>query len=164
MRNIVLVFLMLTGFFVQAQVFKGKEDIKFQIGAIFQEHANGITSTTDFGLGKNMSAGFQGTYLLKVDNFESDKAKFEDRFDIRGRFSAHIAEIFDIEEKIDIYPGLNLGVRNFGAHFGARYFFTEGIGVYSEIQFPIATYDNDPKGYENFNNQFNFSIGVSFNL
>ena len=103
MRNIVLVFLMLTGFFVQAQVFKGKEDIKFQVGAIFQEHANGITSTTDFGLGKNMSAGFQGTYLLKVDNFESDKAKFEDRIDIRGRFSAHIAEIFDIEEKIDIH-------------------------------------------------------------
>lgn len=164
MKNLFLVLAILAGGVLQAQVFKGKGDTKFQVGAILQENATGITATTDFGLGMNMSAGFQGTYLLKVDNFESDKAKFEDRFDIRGRFSAHIAEIFDIEEKIDIYPGLNLGVRNFGAHFGARYFFTEGIGVYSEIQFPIATYDNDPKGYENFNNQFNFSIGVSFNL
>jgi outer membrane protein G len=165
MRNIVLALVVLSGFFGQAQVFKGKGDTKFQVGAIFQEYANGITATTDFGLGKNLSVGFQSTYLLGVkEDIVLGSSKFEDRFDIRGRFNAHISDIFGIEKDIDIYPGLDLGLRNFGAHFGARYFFTEGIGVYSEIQFPIATYENDPKGYQNFNNQFNFSVGVSFNL
>ncbi len=164
MRNIVLALVVLSGFFGQAQVFKGKGDTKFQVGAIFQENANGVTATTDFGLGKNMSVGFQAGYLLGVKDLEGTSVKFEDRFDIRGRFSAHIADIFDIEEKFDFYPGLNLGVRNFGAHLGARYFFTEGIGLYSEIQFPIATYENDPTGYQRLNNQFNFSVGVSFNL
>ena len=164
MRNIVLALVVLSGFFGQAQVFKGKGDTKFQVGAIFQEYANGITATTDFGLGKNMSVGFQATYLLGVKDLVYSSPKFEDRFDIRGRFSAHIADIFDIEEKFDFYPGLDIGVRNFGAHAGIRYFFTDGIGVYSEVQFPIATYENDSTGYQNFNNQFNFSVGVSFNL
>jgi len=164
MKNIVLALVMLLGFFGQAQVFKGKGDTKFQVGAIFQENANGITATTDFGLGKNMSVGFQAGYLLGVKDLVGTSVKFEDRFDIRGRFSAHIADIFDIAEKFDFYPGLNLGVRNFGAHLGARYFFTEGIGLYSEIQFPIATYENNPTGYQRLNNQFNFSVGVSFNL
>mgnify|MGYP006190925397 FL=1 len=164
MKNIVLALALLLGFFGQAQVFKGKGDTKFQVGAIFQENANGITATTDFGLGKNMSVGFQAGYLLGVKDLVGTSVKFEDRFDIRGRFSAHIADIFDIEEKFDFYPGLNIGVRNFGAHAGIRYFFTDGIGVYSEVQFPIATYENNPTGYQRLNNQFNFSIGVSFNL
>jgi hypothetical protein len=164
MKNIVLALALLLGFFGQAQVFKGKGDTKFQVGAIFQENANGITATTDFGLGKNMSVGFQAGYLLGVKDLVDTSVKFEDRFDIRGRFSAHIADIFDIEEKFDFYPGLNIGVRNFGAHAGIRYFFTDGIGVYSEVQFPIATYENNPTGYQRLNNQFNFSIGVSFNL
>jgi len=164
MKNILLAIIMLLSFFGQAQVFKGKGDTKFQVGAIFQENANGITATTDFGLGKNMSVGFQAGYLLGVKDLVATSVKFEDRFDIRGRFSAHIADIFDIEEKFDFYPGLNIGVRNFGAHAGIRYFFTDGIGVYSEVQFPIAAYENEPTGYQRLNNQFNFSIGVSFNL
>ena len=65
---------------------------------------------------------------------------------------------------MDIYPGLNIGIKNFGAHLGARYFITDGFGVYSEIQIPIAHYDNDPEGFEKYNNQFNLSIGASFNL
>lgn len=150
--------------FTQAQVFTGKGDQKFQIGANFQEHGNGITGTFDHGLGKNFSIGGVATYLLGVEEIAGDKPNFEDRFDLKGRFSAHIADVFDIEEKFDFYPGLDLGLKNFGAHLGARYFFTEGIGIYSEIQFPIAQYDTDVVGFENYNNQFNFSIGASFNL
>jgi hypothetical protein len=32
-----------------------------------------------------------------------------------------------LEPNMDIYPGLDL-VKNFGAHLGFRYFFTEGFG------------------------------------
>jgi hypothetical protein len=65
---------------------------------------------------------------------------------------------------MDIYPGLNLGTRNFGAHLGFRYFFTEGFGVYTEAGVPLARFDSNVQGFEEYNNQFVFQIGASFNL
>ncbi len=146
------------------QVFKGKGNIKFQVGANIQEKGTGIIATYDRGIGTNMSFGFTSMYLLGIKEIAGEKPNFDDRFDLRARFSANIADIFGIEEKVDIYPGLNIGIKNFGGHLGARYFITDGFGVYSEIQFPIAQYDNDPVGFEKYNNQFNLSIGASFNL
>jgi hypothetical protein len=65
---------------------------------------------------------------------------------------------------MDIYPGLNLGLRNFGAHLGLRYFFTEGFGIFTEAGIPIASYKTDAIGFDKLNNQFTFNIGASFNL
>ena len=62
---------------------------------------------------------------------------------------------------MDIYPGLNLGLKNFGAHLGFRYFFSDGFGLYTEAEFPIARYNNNNAG---FNNQFVVHVGASFNL
>jgi hypothetical protein len=45
-----------------------------------------------------------------------------------------------MEPNMDIYPGLDLGFHNFGAHLGFRYFFTEGFGLF-EAGVPIAKYD-----------------------
>ena len=65
---------------------------------------------------------------------------------------------------MDVYPGLNLGTRNFGAHLGFRYFFSEGFGLYAEGGVPIAKYDSNIQGFDEYNNQFVFQIGASFNL
>ena len=164
MKKLILILALFLFGISNAQVFSGKGDKKFQVGANIQEKGTGIIATFDNGLGKNMSFGFTAAYLLGIEEVLGEKPNFDDRFDIRARFSANIADILNIEEKMDIYPGLNIGVKNFGGHLGARYFFSEGFGVYSEVQFPIATYDNDPVGFEKYNNQFNFSIGTSFNL
>ncbi|SHI84553.1 hypothetical protein SAMN05444337_0939 [Flavobacterium haoranii] len=149
---------------VNAQVFTGKGDQKFQVGANIQDHGTGIMVTYDRGLGKNFSVGLVSSYLLGVEEVLGEKPDFEDRFDLKARFNANIADVFNIEEKVDIYPGLDLGLKNFGGHLGARYYFTDGFGVFSEMQFPIAKYDSDVVGFEKYNNQFNFSIGASFNL
>jgi hypothetical protein len=61
-----------------------------------------------------------------------------------------------------LYPGLNLSLKNFGGHVGARYFFTEGFGVFTEANFPLAKYDNDD--LVDIHNQFVFNIGAVFNL
>ena len=165
MKNILTVIcLLITIQMANAQVFKGKGDTKFQVGANIQEKGTGIIATYDRGIGTNMSFGFTSMYLLGIKEIAGEKPNFDDRFDLRARFSANIADIFGIEEKVDIYPGLNIGIKNFGGHLGARYFITDGFGLYSEIQFPIAQYDNDPVGFEKYNNQFNLSIGASFNL
>lgn len=163
MKKIITLALLLTAGFANAQAFSGKGDDKFQVGANFQDMATGIMATYDHGIGENMSIGLYTTYLLGTDNDLGDP-KFDDRFDLKARFSANIGNVIGLPAQVDVYPGLNLGLRNFGAHLGGRYFFTDGFGVFTEFSTPIAKYDNDVFGYEHLNNQFTFSFGASFNL
>ncbi len=149
---------------VSAQAYKGKGDIKGQVGMNIQDHGTGINVSADFGIGENMSYGFVASYLLSVDEVAGDKPNFDDRADVKVRFNANLGNVFKLDKAMDIYPGLNLGTRNFGAHLGFRYFFTDGFGLYSEAGFPLAKYDSNVQGFEEYNNQFVFQIGASFNL
>lgn len=147
-----------------AQAYKGKSDIKAQVGMNIQDHGTGINVSADFGIGENMSYGFVASYLLSVDEVAGDKPNFDDRADVKVRFNANLGNVFKLDKAMDIYPGLNLGTRNFGAHLGFRYFFTDGFGLYSEAGIPLAKYDSNVQGFEEYNNQFVFQIGASFNL
>ncbi|MFT5754709.1 MAG: hypothetical protein ACI924_001947 [Flavobacterium sp.] len=164
MKKITTLIIILIAFSSSGQVFKGKGDVKFQIGANMQENGTGINVTTDFGLGENMSFGFAAVYLLNAERIADVKPDFEDRADIKFRFNANIGNVLNISDAVDIYPGLSLGLRNFGGHIGARYFFTDGFGVYSEAGFPIASYKTNLVGFDKYNNQFTFNIGASFNI
>jgi hypothetical protein len=65
----------------------------------------------------------------------------------------------------DLYPGLAFSTKNFGGHLGARYFFTDGFGVYTEAAFPLAKYKTeDLTPAEEIYNQFNVSFGLAFNF
>ena len=150
--------------FANAQAYKGKGDIKFQVGTSFQSGGSGIHVSTDFGIGENMSFGFSGNYLLSTDAVLGSNVEFLDRTDLKVRFNANIGNVFKMDKSMDIYPGLDLGMRNFGAHLGFRYFFTDGFGLFSEAGMPIASYKTNPLGYEKLNNQFVFNVGMSFNL
>lgn len=156
-------FLLVVGF-ANAQAFKGKGDIKGQVGGNFQSGGSGIHVSADFGIGENMSYGFTANYLLNANSVLDVKPEFKDRADIKARFNANLGNVFKLDSKMDIYPGLDLGLKNFGAHLGFRYFFTDGFGVYTEAGVPIAKYDSNVVGFENLNNQFVFNIGASFNL
>ena len=159
-KIIVLTFVAITSL-ANAQAFKGNGDVKSQIGASFQKGGTGIHISTDFGIGENISLGLQSTFLLSVSEGEINDVKFKDRFDFKGRFNANIGNVIDLDKNLDIYPGLDLGLKNFGAHLGARYFLTTGFGVYTELGFPLAKYN---KNDLDFNNQFVFNIGACFNL
>lgn len=163
-KYVVLVCFLATIQLSNAQAFKGKGDMKFQVGANFQDGGSGITSTFDLGFGENMSFGAVATYLLNADKIDGDKSRFEDRADIKARFNANIGSVLGLDSKMDVYPGLDLGTRNFGTHLGFRYFFSDGFGVYSEAFAPLARYDSDVNGFENYNNQFVFTFGASFNF
>jgi hypothetical protein len=150
---------------MNAQGYKGKGDTKFDVGMNIQNGGSGIGLSLDFGSGENMSFGFVASYLLSVNKGDlENKPEFVDRFDAKARFNANIGNVLKLDPKIDIYPGLDLGLRNFGAHLGFRYFFTEGFGVYSEAGIPLAKYDTNITGFDHLNNQFVFNIGASFNL
>tara|TARA_R110000868_G_scaffold92579_1_gene256877 strand:- start:1879 stop:2376 length:498 start_codon:yes stop_codon:yes gene_type:complete len=148
---------------VNAQAFEGKEDMKFQIGTNFQENGTGIVVTYDYGLGENFSLGLSSSYVLGVA--ELINADFGDRIDFKARFNANLGSVFQLGDNVDIYPGLDLGLKNFGGHLGIRYFFSDGFGVFSEINAPLAKYKTETlTAAEKLHNQFVFSIGASFNL
>jgi len=161
MKRISVVLLLISAGFVNAQAYKGKGDIKVQVGLNSQTGGTGIHASTDFGLGQNMSYGFSGSYLLNASGGNASDVKFGDRIDLKARFNANIGDVIGMDKKMDFYPGLDLSLKNFGAHLGFRYFFTEGFGVYTEGGFPLAKYDANAIDY---NNQFYFNIGASFNL
>jgi outer membrane protein G len=162
MKKVFTLVLVLVAGFANAQAFKGKGDFKAQIGASIQSKANGIFVSGDYGIGENMSVGVSTTYILGISGGgKLSDVKFKDKFDMKARFNANIGNVLKIDDNLDVYPGLSLGLKNFGAHLGVRYFFTNGFGVFTEFGVPLAKYDaksNDA------NNQFMANFGVSFNL
>lgn len=164
MKKIVMLLVLVLGVTaLNAQAFEGKGDSKFQIGASFQDNGSGVTAGYDYGLGENFSIGFQAGYVLGVD--ELIDADFGDRINLIARFNANLGSVINLGDQVDIYPGLNLSLKQFGGHLGGRYFFSDGFGVFTEITAPFAKYDNgDLSEAELINNQFIFSIGAVFNL
>ncbi len=167
-------FLVAFGLTQAQQAFKGKGDIKVNVGANLQDGGSGIQGSVDFGLGENFSFGIVSNYLLGVNNFNGIyggnptpyndyKPEFKDRFDAKARINANLSSVIGVEQ-LDVYPGLSLGLKNFGGHIGGRYFFTEGFGVFTEIGFPIAKYSDNNDVFDHLNNQATFSLGASFNL
>ena len=117
----------------------------------------------DYGLGENISIGAISSYVLGINSFVDKGA--QERFDVKARFSAHLGPVMGISDQFDLYPGLDLGLKNFGFHTGARYFFSDGMGVFAELGFPIAKYDTgDLTPAEELHNQFVVNLGVSFNF
>ncbi|MEZ0128618.1 DUF6646 family protein [Flavobacterium sp. LBUM151] len=173
-KVITLLFLVSFGFTHAQKAFSGKGDMKVNVGANLQDGGSGIQGSIDFGLGENFSFGFVTTYLLGVDNFNGVygnnpnpyydyKPEFQDRFDAKARINANLSSVIGVEQ-LDVYPGLSLGLHNFGGHVGGRYFFTDGFGVFTEIGFPIAKYGSNNEVFDHLNNQATFSLGASFNL
>ncbi len=158
MKKIFTVVLLGAFCIVNAQAFKGLGDAKFNVGMNIQDGGTGIQASSDYGLGENISVGVLASYLLGGNNMNN--VSFSDRFDAKVRFNANLGNVIKIDPKLDVYPGLNLGLKNFGGHLGARYFFTEGFGVFSELSFPIAKYNTNSF----YNNQTTFNIGASFNI
>ena len=161
MKKIITLLLLISVSFANAQAFNGKGDKKINVGATFQNAGTGIEASIDFGLGQNFSLGFGTSYVLGISNSTSYSEDFNDRYDARIRLNANLGSVFKLNPKMDVYPGLDISLKNFGGHVGFRYFFTDGFGLFTEGVFPIAKYDTDATG---FNNQFTWNLGASFNL
>ncbi|MCY1659648.1 DUF6646 family protein [Chryseobacterium sp. SL1] len=125
--------LMLAGTFANAQAWTGKGDQKINAGLSAWGYGTGITGTYDYGLNKLISVG--AGLNIYFDNYKDNNDK--NRAFVFGRINFHLKDALQLPEKLDIYPGADVGVvgSNFGlgAHIGARYFFTERIGVFAEV-------------------------------
>lgn len=125
--------LMLAGTFANAQAWTGKGDQKINVGLSAWGYGTGITGTYDYGLNKLISVG--AGLNIYFDNYKNNDDK--NHAFVFGRINFHLKDALQLPEKLDIYPGADVGVvgSNFGlgAHIGARYFFTERIGVFAEV-------------------------------
>lgn len=165
MKKTLLLVALTIGFIGQAQVFQGKGDSKFNVGADFQNNATGVQATYDYGIGENISIGLTAGYALGINANDEISANFDERAMLRARFSANIGNVLNIDPKLDVYPGLGLSTKNFSGHLGARYFFTDGFGLYTEMVVPFAKYQTGTlNAGEQLYNQFVVSFGMSFNL
>ena len=133
MKKTFTIALLGTFFMINAQAFKGDGDTKLNIGMTLQNGGTGIVASTDYGLGENFSIGVLTSYLLGVNEYLGEKPSADYRFDAKLRFNANLGSVLNVSPKFDLYPGLNLGLKNFGGHIGARYFFSDGFGVFSEF-------------------------------
>ncbi|KJD31294.1 membrane protein [Tamlana nanhaiensis] len=171
MKNLILLLALTSTLFINAQAFEGKGDAKFQVGLNVQDNATGLNLSYDYGIGENISIGLTTTYLLGVNEVLKDNAiddlnaDFGDRVDLRARFSANLGNVINIDDNFDVYPGLSLGLKNFGGHLGARYFFSDGFGVFTELNVPFAKYNSDTlTAPETLHNQVSVNLGATFNL
>lgn len=163
MKKLIFILAILSVSLIDAQAYIGKNDNKFQVGLNAQDNGTGINISYDYGVGDNISFGLSSTYLLGVE--ELINADFGDRVDIRARFNANLGNVINVSDNFDVYPGLSLGLKNFGGHLGARYFFTEGFGIYTELNVPFAKYNSgNLTAAETLHNQFSLNFGASFNL
>ncbi|MFN3020218.1 DUF6646 family protein [Soonwooa sp.] len=114
-----------------AQAWNGKGDQKVQAGLNFYgSEGLGLKGSYDYGIADAISVGAGlGLYFGKNDS-KSD-------FSIHGRFNYHLHDLLNLDNNLDIYPGVTLGVLgdtfDFGAHVGVRYFFTDKIGGFVEL-------------------------------
>ncbi|OIQ15454.1 DUF6646 family protein [Lacinutrix sp. MedPE-SW] len=162
MKKILLLITLVSTVASFGQAYSGKGDQKLSVGANLQDNATGINLNYDYGLGENISVGIATAYALNTD---ISSASFGDRFDIKARFNANLGNVLNVSDNFDIYPGLSLGLKNFGGHLGARYFFSSGFGIYAEIGTPLAKYESDTLTLDQkIHNQFVGNIGAVFNL
>lgn len=132
-KLVFMLMLIFAGTTISAQAWTGKGDQKINAGLSAWGYGTGITGTYDYGLNQLISvgAGINGYFSNYKDN-DNDNSVF-----IFGRLNFHLKDALQLPEKLDIYPGIDVGVvgRDFGlgAHIGARYFFTERIGVFAEV-------------------------------
>ena len=152
-----------------AQAYHGAGDVKFQIGANLQNNGTGIMGSLDYGLGENISIGVASVYLLGVDKVINSEGKevpfadFKDRFDLKARFNANLGNVINVDDNFDVYPGLYVSLKNFGGHLGARYFFSQGFGIFSELNVPISKYNTDElTNAQKLHNQVSVNLGISF--
>ncbi len=149
--------------YVSAQAFDGADDQKFQLGASLQDTGAGMVLSYDYGLNEIISVGVTSTYVLGVE--ELIAVGFVDRFDAKARVNLHLGSTIGFSDNMDAYSGLNVSLKNLGIHVGARYFFSDSIGVFAEVGHPLARYKSEDRSpAENLHNQLVINLGLSLSF
>lgn len=114
---------------MHAQSYEGKGDSKINVGYEIYGIGPGIKTTFDYGLGELLSIGAGATFYL--DDEEQD-------YFIYGRTNIHLGIVWDLPARLDIYPGVELGIKSssevgFVGYLGVRYCISKRFSLFAEI-------------------------------
>jgi hypothetical protein len=130
MKNLVFVLVLcLAVSHMQSQSFEGKGDAKVNIGFDVYGNGNGIKAAFDYGLSDLFSVGAGASFYFSND---------ENDYFLYLRTNVHLGIVMDLPPKFDIYPGAEIGYLSsndigLSGYLGLRYFFTDKIGIFTEI-------------------------------
>lgn len=114
---------------MHAQSYEGKGDSKINVGYEIYGIGPGIKTTFDYGLGELLSIGAGATFYF--DDEEQD-------YFIYGRTNIHLGIVWDLPARLDIYPGVELGIKSssevgFVGYLGVRYCISKRLSLFAEI-------------------------------
>lgn len=116
-----------------SQAWNGRNSQNVQIGLSAWGNGTGITGTYDYGITDAISIGAGAN--IYFDGYKDDNK--DNNFFVFGRANYHLQDVLSLPDQWDIYPGVDVGVLGntfgFGAHIGARYFFTDKLGAFVEL-------------------------------
>lgn len=117
--------------FMFSQAWNGKGDQKAQVALnIYGSEGLGVKGSYDYGVADAISVGAGVGFFFGDKNENSD-------FTIHGRANYHLQDALNLDDRMDIYPGITMGIVgnsfDFGAHVGFRYFFTDKFGAFIEV-------------------------------
>lgn len=134
---------------VQAQnpIPAGTKYVNFGVG--FSNYGVPLYGGMDFGIGHNISLGFNVSHRFNYDFADWGAA---------GTFNYHFNQVLNIPSQWDVYAGFNIGTvfgnshsdLDLGGQIGFRYFFNSSVGL--NLQFG---------GGNNFSDG---TIGITFKL
>ncbi|MCK0195215.1 DUF6646 family protein [Ornithobacterium rhinotracheale] len=111
------------------EAYSGNGDLKTQVGYTLFGYGNGLTGTMDYGVTNMLSVG-AGVELY----FGSSNSN---NFYLSGRANLHLGKAINMPANMDLYPGVDLGLKGnglgLGGHLGYRYYFSDQLGVFAEI-------------------------------
>lgn len=116
---------------LDAQAYYGDLDKKLQIGVSGYGYGKGFSGSFDKGINNYISVGAGADLYLEEDRTN------DTNFYLFGRLNGHLGEYLKLPLKMDLYPGVSLGITadglGYGVYGGVRYFFNETFGVYAEL-------------------------------
>ncbi len=159
-----------------AQAYDGDNDSQILLGYVRIKNISGIELQSDKGVGDVVSFGGKITYLF-IENPEiidnsgykyTYEIKTIDKLNIGVFLRLHFSETFKLSEKFDPFLGLDLSLKSFSAHAGAKYSLNENFSVYGILTngFGALYSRNDNADYNTnfFSKQLYFSIGLAIRL
>lgn len=164
MRYLIITLLaMLCAIQSHAQAFDGDADRKIFIGFHQLHKSSGAEGGYERGLSDKISVGMKLAILQRSYQTEAEKEK-ETGVNFSLFANYHFMDMLKLPDNFDIYAGAGLSFTSVDIHAGAKYNFSEVMGVYAEVHHNLfRTFNNTFEGKLVFPLKPGFSIGLTFN-
>jgi outer membrane immunogenic protein len=153
--SIVLLLSLITVFTIHAQSSSDKGNKQLNAGVGFSGWGIPLYVGMDFGVSRDITLGFEGSFRYYNQNFTGTKYN-STIIGLSGNANYHFNTILEIPSNWDFYAGLNIGYffwstpsdypgtgssrLGLGAQIGGRYFFSDNFGLNLEFDGGNAFY------------------------